>query len=92
MFLGKNDHLWCHVPDVRAGWFSLSSTERWRTDLVPLGVVWLLRLRGEMTQFCQKLGLEASLWAEHWMGTCMSGISVALVVLRGKPLQPICAL
>lgn len=22
----KNDHLWCHVPDVRAGSFSLSST------------------------------------------------------------------
>lgn len=59
---------------------------------MPLGAVWLLRLRGEITQFCQKLGLKVSLWAEQWMGTWMSGVSVALVVLQDKPPQCICAL
>lgn len=77
MFLGKNGPLWCPMPDVGAAQFSLGSTE----DGEQTWAMWLIRLPGEMTR---KGGLGVSVWAEQWIGACVSGIPVAIVVPLGE--------
>lgn len=82
--------IWYNLPDVGTGYFSTGSTKIWRTELVTLGSQWFIRLHGEMTQFFQKVGLGISLREELWISTCMSGISVAFVVLPGETPYLLC--